>query len=108
MGRDERGSVTAEVAVVTPAVVLIVLFAVSALSAGGQQIRLEHAAAQSARYLARGEDPAHVSDVARRIAGDVNIDAGDDGDLACVTLTAAPPPPFPLLSARSCALSGGR
>lgn len=104
---DERGAVTAEFAVALPAVVLVIAFALTALSAGGRQVQLEHAAAQSARLAARGEDAARVHAVAEAIAGPVGVERGGDGDLVCITVSASARAPLPTLRARSCALSDG-
>ena len=41
MIRDARGSVSAEFAVTVPAVVVVIVLAVSALGVGGRQVRLE-------------------------------------------------------------------
>jgi len=107
MSGDERGSVTAEFAVVLPAVVLVLVLAVSALGATGRQVRLEQAAAQAARLAARGEPDARVRAVAAAVAGPVSVDVRADGDLVCVSLTADSAPPLPTLRARSCALADG-
>jgi Flp pilus assembly protein TadG len=52
--------VTAEFAVALPAVVLVLVLGVSALSAAGRQVRLQDAAADAARLVGRGEDPARA------------------------------------------------
>ncbi len=86
--RADRGSVTAELAVAMPAVVLLVAFCVGAVGLAGQQVRLQHSAAQAARES--GRQQAH--------------------DVVCVTLEEAGAPPFDalMLSARSCAPGGGQ
>ncbi len=108
MSGDERGSVTAEFAVVLPAVVLVLVLCISALGATGRQVRLEQAAAQAARLAARGESDARVRAVAAGVAGPVSVTVRADGDLICVRLTADAAPPLPALRARSCALADGR
>jgi len=52
----DRGSVTAEFALVLPAVLLILLMALSALTAQAQRMNLVELSAVGARALARGED----------------------------------------------------
>lgn len=70
-----------------PAVVLLIAFCVGAVGLAGQQVQLQHAAAQSAREAGRRQS----------------------GPIVCVTLTEAAAPPFAALtlSARSCAPGGG-
>ena len=78
---------TAELAVALPAILLLVAFCVGAVGIAGQQVRLEHAAAQAAREAGRSQ--------------------GDE--VVCVTLTEPAPPPFGalVLSATGCAPGGG-
>lgn len=108
--RDDRGSVTAEFAVVVPAALLVVMLCVATLLAAGTQIRLEHAAAQAARLVARGEDEERArSAVAAAVPG-AGLQLRGDGDLICAVASAAAnvPLPLPPLRAESCALAGGR
>lgn len=107
---DERGSATAEFAVVVPAVVLLIALTVGGLSAAGRQVRLEQGAAQAARLVARGEDAGRAAGIVAAVAGG-GVDAvTTEGDLVCVTASAPAgvPLPLPPLRARSCALSEGR
>ncbi|MEH3088702.1 MAG: TadE family type IV pilus minor pilin [Microbacterium arborescens] len=107
--RDERGSVTAEFAIVVPAALLVVLLAVAALAAAGTQIRLEHAAAQAARLLARGEDEARAQRTVAAAVPGAALGFSDDGDLVCAEVTAGHgiPLPLPPLRASACAPAGG-
>jgi Flp pilus assembly protein TadG len=109
MRRDERGSVTAEFAVVAPAVVLVVVLTASLLLASGRQVRLEQAAAQAARLAARGEAEVRVRDAARALVDGGRTAIAVDGDFVCVEVSVAHAVPLPLapLRARSCALAGG-
>lgn len=68
--RDDRGSATAETAIVLPGVVAMVVMLLLAGTGLGAQVRLEGAARGAARELARGEDPGTAADVARRIGGE--------------------------------------
>lgn len=104
----ERGSVTAEFAVVVPAVVMVMLLAAATLTGATRQVRLEQAVAQAARLAARGEGDARVQATAAALGGSISV--RDEGDLVCATGTApaAVPLPLPPLQASSCALSGGR
>lgn len=104
----DRGSVTAEFAVVVPAVVLVMMLAAATLTGAARQVRLEQAVAQAARLAARGEGEGAVRAAVVALGG--TIDVRDDGDVVCATATvpAAVPLPLPPLRASSCALSGGR
>ena len=106
---DQRGTVAAEFAVVVPAVVLVVLLTVGALAAVTRQVRLEHAAAQSARLAARGETDDRVHAAAQTLIDGVRIAVRSDGDFVCVdaTVPAAGALPLPPLRSTSCALAGG-
>ncbi len=107
--RHEGGSVTAELAVVVPAVVLVVLLVVAALSASAVRVRLEHGAAQGARLAARGESDERVRAAVVAVAGAAGVTIRDEGELVCVAATAsAPLPLLPAPVADACALSGGR
>jgi len=101
----ERGSVTAEFAVALPAVVLVLACCIAGVGAAGQQMRLQDAAALAARTLARGGDP---DALAERLAPGARVSRSADGDLTCVTLTARAATLPLTVTARSCALDGGR
>ncbi len=101
----DRGSVTAELAVALPAVVLVLACCMSGLAAAAQQLRLTDAAALAARTLARGGDPDTL--VARLVPG-AHVTRSAEGDLACVTVAVAAGGLPLTLTARSCALAGGR
>ena len=64
-----HGAVTAEFAVALPAVVLLLAMLLAGSAAGITQLRLEDAARAGARALARGEDPAAVDGIVRKLAG---------------------------------------
>ena len=105
---DERGSVTAELAVALPSVVLVLACCVSGMSLAGQQLRLTDAAALAARSLARGGDPEAT---AARLSSGAIVTRSAEGDLVCVTLTSSAQLTALLpvtLSARSRALGGGQ
>ena len=107
--RDDGGSVTAEFAVVLPAVVLVLALGAAVLGACGRQVRLQDATADAARLVARGEPEARArAMVAAGVAGAAaSIDRNDD--LVCVEASASAGVPLVSISvhARSCALSGG-
>ncbi|MFF1633505.1 TadE family type IV pilus minor pilin [Leifsonia sp. NPDC058248] len=102
--RDERGSVTAEFAVVLPAVLVCLGLCMGAIQAVAQQVRLTDAAAVAARALGRGDDADGI--VSRSGAA---IETERTGGLLCVRLTAASSvaglgPLGVSTSARACAL----
>lgn len=66
----ERGSVTAELAVGLPVVVLLVALLASLAAAGVTELRCEAAARAGAREAALGSDDARVRSTAERVAHD--------------------------------------
>ncbi|HEY3573979.1 MAG TPA: TadE family type IV pilus minor pilin [Arthrobacter sp.] len=60
---------TAEFAVALPAVLLLLAMLLAGSAAGITQLRLQDAARAGARALARGEDPAVVDGIVRKLAG---------------------------------------
>ncbi|KAA9152063.1 hypothetical protein F6B41_01055 [Microbacterium lushaniae] len=102
----ERGSATAEFAVALPAVLLVVVFGVAALGAGARQVRLQDAAADAARLVARGESPDRATAVVAAAGGAADIEPR--GELVCVTARAPSGlPGLPPAAATACALAGG-
>ena len=67
---DDRGSATAETAIVLPVVVVMVLVILLVGTGLGIQGRLEGAARGAARELARGEDPGAAVAAAQRLGGE--------------------------------------
>ncbi|GAA3913056.1 TadE family type IV pilus minor pilin [Microbacterium invictum] len=108
--RDERGSVTAEFAVIVPAVVMIIVLTVATLAGASRQIRLEQAAAQAARLASRGETDARVHAALAQVGGDATVRMSDDGDLVCAEARVSVPVPLPLppMRAVACAAGDGR
>ena len=104
MTQADAGAVTAEFAVVLPAMVLVLAACVGGIRLAGEQVRLQDASAMAARALARG-DPMPAS------AGS-SLASWREADLVCVvagaTLSWAPGLPPITLSAESCALMNGR
>lgn len=108
---DDRGSVTAEFAAGLPAVLLVLVLAISSLQAGALQLRVTDAASVAARAAARG-DPSAVEGLVARLVGDHEVSTSPDGGLVCATVSA----PIRLggfdagglrANARSCALGDG-
>ena len=99
-GRDERGAVTAELAMVLPLLLAVTAGLVWFLVVGLGQIRATDAAREAARALARGEDHATATELAADIGpegSDVSV-SGSDG-LVVVTVTARIDGPGGLLAA---------
>jgi len=105
-GRDDAGSVTAEFAVVLPAVLVVLVLTVGAMGASARQVRLEQGVAQGARLAARGEPDARVRDAVTRAVVDASAVLEEEGDLVCVSATAPAGLSLPVgLRARACALA---
>jgi hypothetical protein len=69
-GLRDRGTVTAETAVVLPALVVVLVLCLWSVTVVGQQLRCIDAARTGARALARGEAPAMAREAAQRAAPD--------------------------------------
>ncbi|MGP4031890.1 TadE family type IV pilus minor pilin [Pseudarthrobacter sp. 1C304] len=83
---------TAEFAVAMPAVVLLLALLLAGSAAGVTQLRLEEAARAGARAMARGEDPAAVGVIVRRLAGSAAVPAlASDGEWFSVTVSGKVP-----------------
>lgn len=65
----ERGSVTAEVAVVLPALVVLLALLLGTAHVGTVELRLEEAARAGAREAMRGESSGTVQQTVQRLAG---------------------------------------
>ena len=107
----DRGSVTAEFATVVPAVVIVLACCLASVQIAGQQMRLQHTAAEAARSLAR-DDPAAASTATATVPG-ARLTRSASGDLVCARLEARSTSPVGTvlgltLVARSCALAGGK
>ena len=96
--REDRGSATAETAIVLPVVVAMVAVLLVAGLGIGAQVRLESAARGAAREPARGEDEAAATAVARRPGGeDTAVSIGGDGTWVRVEVTRSYRAEAPLL-----------
>jgi Flp pilus assembly protein TadG len=108
----ETGSVTAEFAMVLPAVVLVLAMCLGAVQVTGQQVRMTDAAASAARSLARGDGHGPATAIARQAAGSVTLASESRGQFVCAHLS-APSEFLPFAAAglqlevSSCALAGG-
>ncbi len=88
-GAGEQGMVTAEVAVVLPALLVVLAVAVWVLAAVGAQLRCTDAAGVAARAAARGDSPTEVAQAGRSVAPPgADIDVQVDGELVQVRVRA--------------------
>ncbi len=86
-GHRQRGSVTAELAVVLPAVTALLAILLLAVSVGLLQLRLEEGARAGARAAARGDSSEQVMAIVHRVAGSsVTVSVGTAADFATVTV----------------------
>lgn len=107
--RDDRGSVTAEVAVALPAVIVTLALCLGAVMVSSTAVRLTDATADAARLAARGETDRATAWVAREVPG-ATAGISVEADMYCVTATAEASVAgvsFPL-DAHSCALGEAR
>jgi Flp pilus assembly protein TadG len=105
-GRDERGYVTAETAIVIPVLVALAGLLIWGLSAVVAQVECVDAARAGARAAARTEPAADVLQAAREAApSGARVSADRAGDLVTVRVT-VPWPRFPVtLQAQAAALA---
>ncbi|MFT4187046.1 MAG: TadE family type IV pilus minor pilin [Aeromicrobium sp.] len=87
--RDEDGMATAELAVVAPFGVTLLVLALWLVSLGYHQIRLTDAAREAARVVARGDDPGAAEQLARELSPDgAEVEIDQEGGLVTVTVSA--------------------
>lgn len=106
----ERGTVTAEFAVVLPGVMLVLALCLGAVGVVAQQVTLGSLASSGARMVARGDDPATMRARVTQAAPGTTIAQSNSGAFVCVSLDRrAHFGPLGLgalvLSARGCALA---
>lgn len=87
--RADRGSITAEFAVVLPAVLLVIGLAVGAILLATHRLVLTQSAAELARQEARGDSAAAAAQLDRLGVG-VTVMRSRDGPLHCVALAERP------------------
>lgn len=105
-GRDERGYVTAETAMIIPVLIVLAGLLIWGVAAVVAQIECVDAARAGARAAARSEQTSEVLRVAREAApAGARVGVGRAGDLVTVRVT-VPWPRFPVtLTARAAALA---
>jgi Flp pilus assembly protein TadG len=88
-GRDERGAVTAELALGLPVLLALTVVLVWMLSVGVAQVMVVDASREAARMVARGDSPDHAEAAAARIAPDgAAVTVRHDGDRVLVVTSA--------------------
>ena len=98
--RGQRGSVTAETALLLPLLVAFAVGLVWVVSLGITQARCLDAAREAARALARDESPQAAAALARRsapVGAQVSIER--DGAVVVVTVRVSTKPPGPIFGA---------
>lgn len=108
--RDDRGAVTAEVAVALPAVVLVLAACLGGLGLSTAHLRAQDAAADVARLLGRGESTAVAQQHLSGAAPGARLAISRPAGLVCASVRVEQRVLlFPVeLTASACALDGGR
>ena len=103
----DRGSVAAEFAVAVPALLLVIALGATALGACGRYVRLQDAAADAARLVARGDSLARAQAAVAGAAPDATFAVSRPDGLVCAEASA--PSGIPLarltLTGHACALA---
>lgn len=89
MRAGDRGAVSAEFAVLLPAVLVVLALVIGGILLATQRLTLTAAAAELARLEARGDEALAAVRLARLPAG-TSVSRSRDGEVLCVTLGAAP------------------
>jgi hypothetical protein len=88
-GRADRGSVTAEIAIALPALVFVLLAALTAVAAIATEMRCLDAAREGARAAARGETRSAARAIAQRAApAHATVTLASAGDEVSVEVSA--------------------
>lgn len=106
--RREAGSVTAEFAAVIPAVMLVLALCMWGLHAAALQVRVTDAAADAARILARGDDLSTAQQRVSHLVRGASVSSATEDVFVCATVSSRTATVPLTVSARSCALKGGR
>lgn len=99
MTRDERGMVTAELAVIAPFGVAFAFLLLWVVSLGVTQVRIVDASREAARMVARGDSVAEATKAARRDAPKgAQVKAKSAKGFVTVTVTAKSAVPLPFFA----------
>ncbi|WP_326502798.1 TadE family type IV pilus minor pilin [Rothia nasimurium] len=88
---DERGSSTAEFAVILPALVFVLALVLGAAATGIVQLKLEEGARLGARAAARGETAETVTRIVQEIDPAAIVTLAQDDDMTVVTVSRQAP-----------------
>lgn len=88
---DERGSSTAEFAVILPALVFVLALVLGAAATGIVQLKLEEGARLGARAAARGETAETVTRIVQEIDPAATVTLAQDDDMTVVTVSRQAP-----------------
>ena len=88
---DERGSSTAEFAVMLPALVFVLALVLGAAATGIVQLKLEEGARLGARAAARGETAETVTRIVQEIDPAATVTLSQDDDMTVVTVSRQAP-----------------
>ncbi|WHS50813.1 TadE family type IV pilus minor pilin [Rothia sp. SD9660Na] len=88
---DERGSSTAEFAVMLPALVFVLALVLGAAATGIVQLKLEEGARLGARAAARGETAETVTRIVQEIDPAATVTLAQDDDMTVVTVSRQAP-----------------
>ena len=83
---DDRGSVTAEIAVGVPAVIVVLAACLGGLGLATDQLRAQDAAADAARLLGRGESLAAAEQLVARSVAVVDLAVTRPAGLVCASV----------------------
>jgi len=86
VAKKDTGSVTAELVLALPAVVMIVALALGAMSVQLQRMELVSAASTIARAIARGEPIGIVDALVSELGGQVGFEIQEELGVVCVVL----------------------
>lgn len=106
----DRGSITAEIAVGLPAVIVVLAACLGGLSLATAQLRAQDVAADAARLLGRGEPVAAAARLVTRSVAGAELDITRPADLVCIRVIVEQRLLLvPLrVAGSSCALADGR
>ena len=95
--RTCSGMVTAELAVVMFAVVIVLAMILAAVGVALSEVRVHEAARAAARSAARGDKPPQIRSAARRSAPGASVAISRNGTRVAVDVGVRVSPPFPML-----------
>jgi hypothetical protein len=85
--RNQSGSVTAELVLTLPAVLLVIAIAISAMSVQITKLQLVASAVQIAKAVARGESAEFIDQLLADSGDDIGFEIVESDDLVCVSLS---------------------